>query len=62
MVIFGGIFEITREMNDFFLFDLKNNKWITLFEETSSPAKYREVSPDDNSPGMGGNSPAKRNT
>jgi Galactose oxidase, central domain len=39
MVIFGGIYEITKELNDLHLFDLKKNKWITMFEEAYSPKK-----------------------
>lgn len=31
--IFGGIYEVTKELNDFHLFDTKNNRWITLFAE-----------------------------
>lgn len=37
MVIFGGIFEITKELNDLHMFDFSKNRWITLFEETVSP-------------------------
>ena len=58
MVIFGGIYEITKELNDFHLYDFKKNRWITIFEETNSPKK--EMSPygfDDASPG--GSSPKK---
>jgi hypothetical protein len=39
MIVFGGIYEITKELNDFYMYDFKNNRWITLFEETSSPKK-----------------------
>jgi hypothetical protein len=39
MVLFGGIYEITKELNDFYLFDLINNRWITIFEESVSPKK-----------------------
>ena len=54
MVIFGGIFEITKELNDMPLFDLKNRRWVHLFEETkqSSPIKT----------GLGGLSPMRRKT
>ena len=31
--IFGGIFEVTKELNDFHLYDITNNKWIKLFSE-----------------------------
>lgn len=43
MVIFGGIYEITKELNDFHLFDFRKNRWITMFEESYSPKR-------DNSP------------
>lgn len=52
MVMFGGIFEITKELNDFLMFDFKTNKWITLFEESVSPKKALNdySSLDENSP------------
>ena len=40
--MFGGIYEITKELNDFMLFDFTKNKWITLFEETVSPKKVMQ--------------------
>ena len=33
MVIFGGFYEITKELNDLFLFDFINEKWIPIFIE-----------------------------
>ena len=39
MTLFGGIFEITKELNDFHLYDFQRNKWVTLYEETYSPKK-----------------------
>lgn len=41
MVIFGGIFEITRELNDCYIYSIRENTWYTLFEETgpASPVK-----------------------
>lgn len=52
MILFGGIYEITKELNDFMLYDFKQNKWITLFEESVSPKKVMhdysmEESPSD---------------
>lgn len=41
MLIFGGIFEVTKELDDMHLFDFKNNRWITFFEEASSPIKLK---------------------
>jgi hypothetical protein len=46
MLVFGGIFEITKELNDFSIFDFRTNRWVSLFEETHSPKK-----------GLDGNSP-----
>ena len=48
MMIFGGIFEITKELNDAHLYDIKNNKWMIFFAKkapqpntgvTASPTK-----------------------
>jgi hypothetical protein len=65
LVIFGGIWEITKELNDFHLYDLKLNKWITLFEESVSPKKVPQdysfvddSSPLDRSPKKSTNSPS----
>ena len=41
MIVFGGIYEVTKELNDLSLFDLRQKKWITLFEETHSPVGKR---------------------
>lgn len=41
MIIYGGIVEITKELNDMHIFDMVNNKWICLFEEINSPKKAR---------------------
>jgi N-acetylneuraminic acid mutarotase len=60
MVLFGGIFEITKELNDFMLYDFNANKWVTLFEESASPKKlpsdmsFEESSPHERSPKKGG--------
>jgi len=31
--IFGGIFEVTKELNDLHLYDIADNRWICLFSE-----------------------------
>lgn len=41
IAVFGGIFEITRELNDCFLYDIKSNKWFNLFEETGPASPKR---------------------
>jgi DNA topoisomerase IA len=45
MVVFGGIYEITKELNDLHIFDFTKKKWITLFEESNSPVRGRDGSP-----------------
>ena len=61
MTLFGGIYEITKELNDFHLYDFKKNKWITLFEETYSPKKGgpNDFFMDNSSPISGNMSPKR---
>lgn len=47
LLVFGGIYEITKELNDMHFFDFNKRQWITIFEESYSPKK-----------GMFGNSPS----
>jgi hypothetical protein len=42
MIIFAGIYEITKELNDMCFFDFKQKKWMVLFEEAQSPKKSPE--------------------
>jgi hypothetical protein len=37
MVVYGGIFDICKELNDMHVFDMKNDRWVCLFEELYSP-------------------------
>lgn len=48
MIIYGGIFEITKELNDMHIFDIAKNQWVCLFEEINSPKKIQpeSASPD----------------
>ena len=39
MVVFGGIHEVTKELDDMVLYDFKNNRWIQFFDELISPVK-----------------------
>ena len=55
MVIFGGIHEVTKELNDLCVFDLKQKKWVQFFEELNSPAKVKH----GGNLGSGGNSGRK---
>ena len=34
---FGGIFEVTKELNDLHLYDIVNNRWICLFSDKTEP-------------------------
>ena len=45
--MFGGIYEITKELNDLQMLDLTKKKWVTLFDESNSPAR-RDGSPTFN--------------
>jgi hypothetical protein len=37
MIVFGGIHELTKELNDLQAYDFNNNQWFSIFEENSSP-------------------------
>jgi Galactose oxidase, central domain len=39
LVLFGGIHEVTRELNDLCVFSFKNNEWIQLQEDDMSPRR-----------------------
>ena len=39
MIIFGGLHELTKELNDMHVFDILNERWLCLFEEINSPVK-----------------------
>ena len=43
MIIFGGIHEVTRELDDCWIFDPKNKSWVALFEETTNQQKERSA-------------------
>lgn len=32
MIVFGGILDVTKELDDMMLFDLEKKRWIHLFE------------------------------
>lgn len=61
MVVFGGIYEVTRELDDLFIYEFKNKRWITLFEEMSPPLKLKNsVHSPDGSPMSKGSGFGKR--
>lgn len=37
--MYGGIHEVTKELDDMIVFDFKNTRWIQFFEELISPVK-----------------------
>ena len=39
MVLFGGIYEITKELNDMWTYDFGLNKWTQIEGESASPKK-----------------------
>lgn len=43
MVVFGGIHEVTKELDDLIVFDLKTKRWATLFEEQLNSPKRRQL-------------------
>ena len=45
MLVYGGIFFVTKELNDLHVFDMRKEKWVCLFEELNSPAKSTMQAP-----------------
>jgi hypothetical protein len=43
MIVFGGIHEVTRELDDLLIFDIKNKQWIPLFEEMTNLQKQKSA-------------------
>lgn len=39
MIVYGGIFEVCKELNDMHILDLESEKWLCVFEELNSPKK-----------------------
>jgi len=46
MIIFGGLFEITKELNDCHLYDFESNRWIPFFEESGAFSPKNAGSPN----------------
>jgi hypothetical protein len=57
MVVFGGIYEVTKELDDLIVFDIKNKRWIVFFEEMVSPGKAKG---NTSSPGFSTSSPGTK--
>lgn len=60
IIVFGGIYMLTQELNDLYLYDLKNRNWICLFDEEGANQGNR--SPTTAHKGDGSVSPMKRRT
>lgn len=43
ILIFGGIFEVTRELNDVYGFSLSQKRWVPLSEDHNSPLKLKKA-------------------
>lgn len=33
MLIYGGMYDITKELNDMHMFDMEHNKWVKIYED-----------------------------
>ena len=40
MIIFGGIHELTQELNDMHIFDFNNGQWFAILNEAESPSPH----------------------
>lgn len=63
VIVFGGLYEITRELNDFHIFNIENNEWKRLFRTTnddessmnkSDTLKNKKTKRDDSPDAIGG--------
>jgi hypothetical protein len=36
MIIFGGIHEVTKELDDMVSYDFRRNRWVKLFNENNA--------------------------
>lgn len=65
ILIFGGIFEVTRELNDVYAFSLAQKRWIVLSQDSGSPVKRKTITKDglrDLSPKLRESTPLKDST
>ena len=51
MLIFGGIHEITKELEDMAVYNFKTEEWIHLFKTAQDKSQKKQME-DSNSPGM----------
>ena len=57
LIIYGGIYDVTRELNDMHIYSFKSESWICLFSQIASPLPKSRESFRTGSPGR---SPDKR--
>lgn len=50
MIIFGGIFEVTRELNDVLAFSIPQMRWVSLCEAMGSPMRKTKTLLRNDSP------------
>ena len=43
MLVFGGIFEVIKELNDICAFSIAQKRWMYLSEDKNSPAKKKTI-------------------
>jgi hypothetical protein len=46
MIIFGGLYEITKELNDCYLYNFEDNCWLSFFEESGAFSPKAAQSPN----------------
>lgn len=44
IMVFGGIFEVTKELNDVCAFSISQKRWVILCQEVASPSKLKKSS------------------
>jgi len=62
LVVFGGIYVLTQELNDCYIYDMKNRNWLCLFDEEGTNAEGRSPAASHKAAMGGSMSPAKRRT
>lgn len=50
MVVFGGIYEVTKELNDVCAYSIHQKRWVSLCEAMGSPVKKNKTFMKDSSP------------
>jgi len=54
MLVFGGIVEVTKELNDVCAFSVSQKRWLYLCEDLESPVKKQKTMKQrESSPGIG---------